>query len=133
MGQLLSLAELLLQPVLEAHEIVDQNPYSRTKGRRISWKRTWPIWRKLEDEMSPEEISLYFGEEIASGGNHWYYPDPENLFPVFSDDEPVYDRVELNMYHLCEHFVVPLTKRYQCSWVEMVATSEQLPVWFVSQ
>ena len=38
----------------------------------------------------------------------------------------------VNMYHLCEHFVMPLTKPFECSWVELVATGEQRPDWFVS-
>ena len=38
----------------------------------------------------------------------------------------------VNMYHLCEHFVKPITKPFQCSWVELVAMEEQRPQWFLS-
>ena len=43
------------------------------------------------------------------------------------------------MTTLCEHFILPLTVRYQsgeqkpgCSYVELVATAAQPPNWFVS-
>merc|ERR1712166_879330 len=39
---------------------------------------------------------------------------------------------KINMYNICTQFVKPLTARYQCSWVELVATGAQLPVWFIS-
>ena len=38
----------------------------------------------------------------------------------------------LNMYHLCQFFVKPLTARFQCSFMEIAADSEQSPRFFVS-
>jgi len=38
----------------------------------------------------------------------------------------------VNMYHLCDHFIKPITKPFQCSWVELVATHEQPPQYFAS-
>ena len=35
-------------------------------------------------------------------------------------------------YHICGHFVKPLTTRDRCSWVELVATGPQSPTWFIS-
>ena len=35
-------------------------------------------------------------------------------------------------YHICGHFVKPLTTRDRCSWVELVATGPQKPTWFIS-
>ena len=35
-------------------------------------------------------------------------------------------------YHICDKVVKPLTKRDLCSWVELVATGSQLPIWFIS-
>lgn len=37
-----------------------------------------------------------------------------------------------NLYHLCENILKPLTARDQCSWVELVASGAQDPLWFVS-
>eukprot|EP00927_Polykrikos_kofoidii_P079088 TRINITY_DN75877_c0_g1_i1.p1 TRINITY_DN75877_c0_g1~~TRINITY_DN75877_c0_g1_i1.p1 ORF type:complete len:805 (-),score=136.64 TRINITY_DN75877_c0_g1_i1:45-2348(-) len=37
-----------------------------------------------------------------------------------------------NLYHLNEHFVKPLTARFRCSFVELVASKPQIPRWFVS-
>lgn len=38
----------------------------------------------------------------------------------------------INMYHINQHFVKPLTKQAQCSYVELVADGPQQCVWFVS-
>ena len=38
----------------------------------------------------------------------------------------------LNMYHINTHFVMPLTAPFQCSFVELVAETPQIPQWFVS-
>ena len=35
-------------------------------------------------------------------------------------------------YHICDKVVKPLTKRDLCSWVELVATGAQQPIWFIS-
>eukprot|EP00440_Ansanella_granifera_P005419 gb/GFBE01005881.1/.p1 GENE.gb/GFBE01005881.1/~~gb/GFBE01005881.1/.p1 ORF type:complete len:702 (+),score=170.27 gb/GFBE01005881.1/:1-2106(+) len=37
-----------------------------------------------------------------------------------------------NMYHVSEQFVKPLTLRFRCSLVELVAAGPQAPKWFVS-
>ena len=37
-----------------------------------------------------------------------------------------------NMYHVCDHFIKPLTARFGCSYVELVASGPQAPVYFVS-
>eukprot|EP00928_Gymnodinium_smaydae_P079713 TRINITY_DN63572_c0_g1_i1.p1 TRINITY_DN63572_c0_g1~~TRINITY_DN63572_c0_g1_i1.p1 ORF type:complete len:655 (+),score=97.21 TRINITY_DN63572_c0_g1_i1:188-1966(+) len=36
------------------------------------------------------------------------------------------------MYHVCEHFVLPLTKAAMCSYVEVLAAERQNPQWLVS-
>ncbi|CAE8690688.1 unnamed protein product [Polarella glacialis] len=38
----------------------------------------------------------------------------------------------VNMYHVCQHFVLPLTKAEGCSYVELVASELQPPQWLVS-
>lgn len=38
----------------------------------------------------------------------------------------------LNMYHLCDFFVKPLTLRFRCSFMEISAGSKQTPLHFVS-
>merc|ERR1719361_1781024 len=74
--QLQNLAEFV-QTILAKQEIVDNNPYSPMRGRRITW-------------------------DVA------------------------------NMYHVCEHFIMPITKTAACSYVEIVASEVQKPVWMVS-
>lgn len=39
---------------------------------------------------------------------------------------------DVNMYHINENVVMPLTARFPCSWVELVALGPQPPLWFVS-
>jgi len=39
---------------------------------------------------------------------------------------------EATMYHICTHFVEPLTEPHKCSFVELVADRAQRPMWFVS-
>lgn len=38
----------------------------------------------------------------------------------------------LTMYHVCEHFILPLTQAAACSYVELVSSTEQAPQWMVS-
>ena len=38
----------------------------------------------------------------------------------------------LNMHHLCDFFVKPLTVRFQCSFMEISADLESRPLYFVS-
>eukprot|EP00929_Paragymnodinium_shiwhaense_P048027 TRINITY_DN24348_c0_g1_i1.p1 TRINITY_DN24348_c0_g1~~TRINITY_DN24348_c0_g1_i1.p1 ORF type:complete len:1160 (-),score=239.75 TRINITY_DN24348_c0_g1_i1:122-3601(-) len=38
----------------------------------------------------------------------------------------------VNLYHLNDLVVKPLTKAYPCSWVELIAGGPQRPVWFIS-
>lgn len=38
----------------------------------------------------------------------------------------------VNMYLINEHIVMPLTQRFACSFVDLVAVDEQRPRWFVS-
>jgi len=38
----------------------------------------------------------------------------------------------VNMYQIASHFIIPLTASFLCSFVELVATGEQSPVWFAS-
>eukprot|EP00439_Symbiodinium_sp_Y106_P082361 s337_g21.t1 len=35
--------------------------------------------------------------------------------------------LDVNMYHICQHFVLPLTRRESCSYVELVASDLQPP------
>lgn len=37
-----------------------------------------------------------------------------------------------NMYHITEHFVIPLTLRFRCSFVELFNAGPEEPTWFVS-
>mmetsp|Transcript_64935 Transcript_64935/g.155106 ORF Transcript_64935/g.155106 Transcript_64935/m.155106 type:complete len:1037 (+) Transcript_64935:109-3219(+) len=37
-----------------------------------------------------------------------------------------------SMYHICEHFVLPMTKAASCSFAELVASEPQPPQWMVS-
>lgn len=39
---------------------------------------------------------------------------------------------DLNMYQLCHHFILPLTKASECSFAELVAVGKQPPSWMVS-
>jgi hypothetical protein len=36
------------------------------------------------------------------------------------------------MYHLCTHFIIPITEPFKCSFAEMVAQAPQPPTWFLS-
>lgn len=38
----------------------------------------------------------------------------------------------INMYHISDHFIRPLTAPFQCSFVELIAEEPQPPVWFLS-
>mmetsp|Transcript_54871 Transcript_54871/g.117753 ORF Transcript_54871/g.117753 Transcript_54871/m.117753 type:complete len:632 (-) Transcript_54871:42-1937(-) len=38
----------------------------------------------------------------------------------------------INLYVICQHFVMPLTEKFKCSFVELVALEEQVPAFFVS-
>jgi len=40
--------------------------------------------------------------------------------------------VRPTMYHICDHFVKRLTDRLECSFVELIASKQQTPKWFVS-
>ncbi|CAE6929336.1 HERC1, partial [Symbiodinium sp. CCMP2456] len=40
--------------------------------------------------------------------------------------------LDVNMYHICQHFILPLTRRESCSYVELVASDLQPPEWMVS-
>lgn len=37
-----------------------------------------------------------------------------------------------NMYHISDHFVMPLTLRFRCSFVELCSEGPETPTWFVS-
>eukprot|EP00913_Durusdinium_trenchii_P034169 g31978.t1 len=39
---------------------------------------------------------------------------------------------KVNMYHICQHFIIPLTSEHACSYVELVASDLQPPEWMVS-
>jgi len=39
---------------------------------------------------------------------------------------------QATMYHVCEHFVLPMTKAARCSMAELVATDVHLPQWMIS-
>ena len=39
---------------------------------------------------------------------------------------------EVNLYTICKALVKPLTLRFRCSFVELVAAGPQEPLWFVS-
>jgi len=41
-------------------------------------------------------------------------------------------RSNANLYHINDWVVMPKTKPFRCSYVELVASSEQVPKWFVS-
>ncbi len=76
LGQLLDLGELV-ERALAACEVIDDDPHSSTRGKRITWET-------------------------------------------------------VNMYHINRHFVLALTQKYQCSFVDLVASGAQPPRWFVS-
>ena len=40
--------------------------------------------------------------------------------------------LDVNMYHVCQHFILPMTKEQECSYVELVASDLQPPEWMVS-
>jgi len=42
------------------------------------------------------------------------------------------DWKRINLYIICAYFVMPLTSRFRCSFVELLADAEQVPTWFVS-
>ncbi|CAJ1377812.1 unnamed protein product [Effrenium voratum] len=44
----------------------------------------------------------------------------------------VFDWEEVNLYTICKALVKPLTLRFRCSFVELVAAGPQEPLWFVS-
>lgn len=39
---------------------------------------------------------------------------------------------ELSMYHVRDHFILPLTRENRCSFVEVVAPGKQPPMWMIS-
>ncbi len=39
---------------------------------------------------------------------------------------------EVNLYDLNHNFIIPQTKRAECSYVELIASGPQPPEWFVS-
>jgi len=54
----------------------------------------------------------------------------ENPYSAMRGERVMYHNV--NMYHMCDHFIKPLTDRFKCSFVDLVAQSSQPPLWFVS-
>jgi hypothetical protein len=56
---------------------------------------------------------------------------------VFVDAEKCHkaktlDWTEVNLYHINDNFVMPLTRKSRCSFVELIATDKQKPTWFIS-
>lgn len=43
------------------------------------------------------------------------------------------DEAQVNLYTLCDYCIKPATKARQCSLVELMASCEQEPDYFVSQ
>mmetsp|Transcript_47559 Transcript_47559/g.113051 ORF Transcript_47559/g.113051 Transcript_47559/m.113051 type:complete len:705 (-) Transcript_47559:33-2147(-) len=39
---------------------------------------------------------------------------------------------DINLYTICNYFVLPLTEKRKCSFVELTATGDQVPLWFIS-
>lgn len=54
----------------------------------------------------------------------------EEYLDHFSEKVITWDTV--NLYHINEHQVLPLTYRFQSSFVDLIADDEQKPVWFIS-
>eukprot|EP00930_Biecheleria_cincta_P068358 TRINITY_DN5572_c0_g1_i1.p1 TRINITY_DN5572_c0_g1~~TRINITY_DN5572_c0_g1_i1.p1 ORF type:complete len:689 (+),score=124.17 TRINITY_DN5572_c0_g1_i1:180-2246(+) len=49
-----------------------------------------------------------------------------------SDDTRRLTMEVTNMYHISDHFVMPLTLRFRCSFVELCSEGPEEPTWFVS-
>ena len=51
----------------------------------------------------------------------------------FGSGKTVASMDEINLHNVNGHIIVPRTKAYRCSYVELVATGPQPPQWFISQ
>ena len=61
--------------------------------------------------------------------NLWPAPNASSLSPHNSNRPAGANKrlVEVNMYHICQHFILPLTMDNACSYVELVANDLQVP------
>ena len=70
-----------------------------------------------------EELGELIDDVLSSSGAE-YTDSSFTKLPVTRDN--------INMYHITEFFVKPLTAEAQCSFVELIASDKQTPKWFVS-
>ena len=121
--------------------------WQMTKQRKHNWQRrreaqtrgatttrTAFRWRRSKNVATAlRAISIGQVEEF------FRFMLQEMLEQDFIDDNPyssthnqAISEAILNMYHCCTFFVKPLSKPFQCSFQELVAEVEQLPLWFCS-
>lgn len=55
----------------------------------------------------------------------WTSVDPNNHHSALRPEQ-------VTLYDLVHHYISPLTKKHDCSYVELVAKGQQTPVWYVS-
>ena len=68
------------------------------------------------------EQVLHFVQEQFESGNPWYQNDGDLIKSI--------DQVTL--YDMNNNLILPVTREYDCSLVELLAESEQPPDYFVS-